>query len=436
MIIVDQALARREATGQYIQTAVIGAGVMGKGIINQLHRYSPGIRVAVVYNRTLQKAFDAFTAAGIDQYRVVETVADLEAAIQAGEPAITQNLELLYQTEPLDVLIEATGAMEFSARLIFQAIEHGKHVLSFNAELDGTLGPLIAHRARQAGVKYCVGEGDQPGVTMNLYREVKMRGFEPKVAINIKGMLDQYRTPATQESFAAQWDMTPAMVCSFADGTKVSLEQAVIANATGFKVNRRGMNGFEHRGGHIDDMTDRYDLDELNQLGGIVDFALGPKPGPGVAIFATAADDSMVRRYLRYGKMGDGPLYSFYIPYHLLFFEMGSSVARLVDFDDLVIAAQAGPEVEVISLAKTDLKPGDELDGFGGFKAYGECENYQTARAENLLPIGLADGIKVVNEVAKDQPLTMADVAFENRYLLDLYQEQQQLFPAAEKTLS
>jgi len=428
MIIVDQALAKREATQNPIQVAVMGAGEMGKGIINQLHRYSPGIRVAVTYNRTLQTALDAYEVAGIDSYRIVETLSELEAAIKAGEPAITQNLDLLMTCGPLDVLIEATGTIEFAMRAMLRAFEHGKHVLSFNAELDATLGPLIVHKARQAGVKYSVAEGDQPGVTLNLLREVKMRGFEPLVAINIKGMLDQYRTPATQEKFAASWGMNPVMATSFADGTKVNLEQAAIANAVGFRVNKRGMNGFEAPGGHIDDMTDRYDLADLQANGGIVDFVIGAKPGPGVAVFATAKDPFTVK-YLRYGKLGDGPLYSFYIPYHLLFFEIGSSVARLVDFDDVIIAAVGGPKVEVITLAKKDLQVGEGLDGFGGFTVYGECENYDTARAEDLLPIGLADKVRLKRAIAKDQPIGMADVEFTDRYLLDLYEEQRALFP-------
>lgn len=431
MIIVDQAMAKREAAGEFIQVAVVGAGEMGKGIINQLHRHAPGIRVAATYNRTLQTALDAYAIAGIEEYRIVERVDELELAIKDGIPAITQNLDLLYQTGPIDVLIEATGTINFSTRMILRAIDEGKHVLSFNAELDGTLGPLIAHKARRAGVKYCVAEGDQPGCTLNLYREVKMRGMEPLVCINIKGMLDQYRTPATQEKFAAGWGMSPIMATSFADGTKVNLEQACIANAIGFRVNKRGMNGFEAPGKHMDELTHLYDLEELQANGGIVDFIIGGKPGPGVCIFATAKDP-FTTKYLKYGKLGEGPLYSFYIPYHLLFIEIGSSVARLVDFDDLIIAPSAGPKVEVISLAKTDLTAGQTLDGIGGFYAYGECENYATARAENLLPVGLIQGATLLRDIPKDQVLQMNDVEFEDSFLIDLYKEQQQLFATSE----
>lgn len=429
MMIVDRALEARERAGNPIQTAVVGAGEMAKGIVNQLHRYTPGVRVAVVYNRTLDRAREAMTVAGIESYRVVDTSEALEAAIRDGVPALTGDLDVLFGAESLDLLLESTGAVDFGARLVLRCADEGKHVLTFNAELDSTLGPLLAHRARRAGVKYSIAEGDQPGCTLNLYREVAFRGFEPLVCINVKGMLDRYRTPATQEKFAASWGMNPVMATNFADGTKVNCEQASIANAVGFRVNTRGMNAFDQPGKHVDELTGLYDVDELRAHGGIVDFIIGAKPGPGVAVFA-AARDPFTEKYLKYGKLGDGPLYSFYIPYHLLFFEIGSSVGRFVDFDDLIIAPTDAPRVEVVSYAKKDLQAGERLDGIGGYALYGLCENYGAARAEDLLPIGLADGVRVNRDVAKDRPLTFADVTFEDPYLRDLYEEQRRLFPA------
>lgn len=429
MIIVDTKLAQREASNRPIQAAVIGAGEMAKGIINQLHRYTPGIRVAVIYNRTLKSALDACKVAGIEEHCIVETVAQMHAALRAGVTAITQNIDVLIETGPLDVLIEATGTLEFGTRTVLKAIEFGKHVLSFNTELDATIGSLVAHRARQAGVKYSVAEGDQPGCTLNLFREVKMRGFNPLVAINIKGMLDQYRTPETQAGFAKSWGMNPYMATNFADGTKVNLEQAAIANCVGFRVNKRGMNHFDAPGQHVDALTKLYDLEDLQANGGIVDYIIGALPSPGVCIYATCSDP-FTAKYLKYGKLGEGPFYSFYIPYHLLFFEIGSSVARLVDFDDIIIAAPGGPKVEVAAIAKTALKAGDTLDGLGGFKAYGECENTPLLVKEDLLPIGLADGCTVLRDIAKDEPIRFADVRFNDTYLLDLYQEQRRLFPA------
>jgi predicted homoserine dehydrogenase-like protein len=187
------------------------------------------------------------------------------------------------------------------------------------------------------------------------------------------------------------------------------------------------MNHFDTPGQHIDALTRLYDLEDLQAHGGVVDYIVGALPSPGVCVYATCGDP-FTAKYLKYGKLGEGPLYSFYIPYHLLFFEIGSSVARLVDFDDIVIAAAGGPRVEVATIAKTALRSGDKLDGLGGFKAYGECENTPTVVAEDLLPIGLADGATLLRDVAKDQPVRMQDVQFGDTYLSDLYQEQRRLF--------
>ena len=210
-------------------------------------------------------------------------------------------------------------------------------MVTFNAEIDATIGPYLQQKAAQAGVRYTLGDGDQPGVTLNLYRHVKSMGFNPLVCGNNKGMLDHYRTPETQKGFAEAAGISVNMATCFADGTKVSLEQASIANATGMQVARRGMLAIES-GLHVDELTDRYDLDQLKALGGIVEMVVGAQPGPGVFVYA-ATDDPVSRRFLDYSKLGKGPLYSFYVPYHLLFFELPFSIARLVDFSDGTVDA-------------------------------------------------------------------------------------------------
>lgn len=354
MIIIDNALKKREANKNPIKVAVIGAGEMGKGIINQLTKYSPGILVAVTYNRTVEKAVNAYQAVGIKEYRIIETTADLEKAIQLGIPTITQNIDAVCEAKGLDVIIEVTGTIEFAASTILKAFDNGKNVLSFNVEIDATLGPILKHKANLAGVKYSVADGDQPGVTMNLYRFVKSMGFEPLLCGNIKGLQDHYRNPTTQQSFAAQWDMTPEMVTSFADGTKISFEQACIANATGMKVAQRGMYGYNSKE-HVDDLTHLYDIDQLKEMGGIVDYIVGAKPGPGVFIYATT-DDPIAIKYLNYGKLGKGPLYSFYVPYHLLFFEIANSICRMIDFNDIIITAEKGLMVDVVATSKVLIK--------------------------------------------------------------------------------
>jgi predicted homoserine dehydrogenase-like protein len=277
-----------------------------------------------------------------------------------------------------------------------------------NAELDATVGPLLRQKADAAGVILSGCDGDQPGVQLNLLRFVQSIGLIPRVCGNIKGLQDRYRTPETQAEYARQWGQTAHMVTSFADGTKISFEQAIVANATGMQVAQRGMIGIDHRG-PVDQMTGVYDLDQLRELGGIVDYVVGGLPSPGVYVFAEA-QDTVQAHYLNYGKLGQGPLYSFYVPYHLMIFEVPLSVARVVLFGDRVIAPKAGPVVDVVAAAKCDLDEGAILDGLGGFLTYGLCENYAESRAQNLLPMGIAAGARMRRRVHKDQVLTYDDV--------------------------
>jgi predicted homoserine dehydrogenase-like protein len=411
MIIIDQKLRAREAAGTPIQVGLIGAGEMAIGLVNQIERHIPGMRIAAIYNRTAARAHQAYQTAGVEAVLSASTASQVDDAIRRNRGVVTESVQVLVDAASIDVIVEMTGAIEFAFDVILKAFAAGKHVVSFNAELDATLGPLLQSKARASGVRYTLGDGDQPGVTLNLYRQVKLMGFNPLVCGNIKGMLDHYRNPDTQKGFAEEKGLSVNMVTSFADGTKVSFEQAAIANATGMQVARRGMLAIEYDG-HVDDLTSRYDIDQLKQLGGIVEMVIGAQPGPGVFVFAST-DDPVSARFLDYGKMGKGPLYSFYVPYHLLFFEFPFSIARLVDFDDGTLDSSESFSVEVLATAKKNMQAGTTLDGLGGFSTYGECENRSEMIQGGFLPIGLADGLKLRNDVSKDQALRWDDVIFD-----------------------
>ncbi|NNE72732.1 MAG: NAD(P)-dependent oxidoreductase [Acidimicrobiales bacterium] len=428
MIIVDKALAAREAEGKPVRVAVTGAGFINRGMTNRIVNYTPGMELSVIVNRTAANALRCFHEAGVDDPIEVSTVAELTAAIEAGRPAFTDDYTVATGCELIDVFIEGTGTIEYAAPIVCAAIEGGQHVVMLNAELDGTVGPALKRRADSAGVVYTGCDGDQPGVQMNLIRFVEGIGARPLVAGNIKGMLDYYRNPDTQAKFAAEWGQTPAMVTSFADGTKIAFEQAVVANATGFTLAQRGMIGPEFDG-FIDDATQFYDLDMLEEKGGIVDFVVGARPSPGVYVFAVH-DDPQQHIYLKYGKLGDGPLYSFYVPYHLCHFEVPNSAARAALFHDATIEPTHGPQVDVIAIAKTDLQAGTTLDGLGEFHTYGLCETHAITRTERLLPMGLAEGCTLVNDVARDQAITYDDVTVpDGKVAHALRAEQDDLFP-------
>lgn len=428
MILIDTALKKRAAAGTPIRVGMVGVGFIGRATATQLLNDVPGMTLVAIANRTPSKAAEAFEVAGRPGAREVETEGALNDEIRAERPVVTGDFRLLCASSEVDVILELTGAIAHGAEVALASFAAGKHFVSMNAELDATLGPIMRHKAKEAGVIYTISDGDQPGVQMNLHRFVKTMGLTPLVCGNIKGMLDLYRTPETQKGFAAQWGQTPEMVTSFADGTKIAFEQAIVANATGMCVATRGMSGPEHKG-QIDGLVDFYNVDELKVLGGVVDYALGATPSPGVYVFA-AHDDSRHHLYLDYAKLGKGPLYSFYIPYHLYHFEVPISIARVVDFDDTVLATDGPIRVEVIAAAKRDLKAGETIDGLGGFMTYGLCENAWVSRAEALLPMGLAEGCVLTRDVAKDHAISLADVTFpEDRKIDVLRAEQDAAFP-------
>ena len=426
MIIIDKYLQQREIEKRPIRVGLWGAGEMAKGMVNQVMKYTPGMEVAVIANRTISKAHEAYEYAGFKATECSD-LKSLQDVVYSGGFAVTTNADHLCELEGLDLLVECTGTIEMSARLVMKAINNKRHVLLFNPEIDATIGPILKVYADKAGVMLSGCDGDQPGVIINLYRFVKSLGLTPLVCGNIKGLQDFYRNPTTQAGFAKRWNLTPEMVTSFADGTKISVEQACVANATGMGIAKRGMHGF-NSDKHIDDLISMFDIEELKRLGGIVDYVVGPKPGPGVFVYATT-DDPKTKHYLEYIKLGPGPLYSFYTPYHLIYFEIPHSIARMVLFNDIIMAPIAGPVVEVVTFAKTPLKAGHKLDCIGQYDTYGQCENSSVVRLQNLLPIGLAEGAVLRRDVPRDHPISFDDVEIENENIAHrLYREQIQMF--------
>jgi predicted homoserine dehydrogenase-like protein len=390
VIIVDRALEKRQSEDNPVRVAMIGAGFMGRGIALQIQKNVRGIELVAIANRHLSAARRAYQKAGIDDCQVVETKTQIEEAIVQRRYAVTEDAHLVCRAEQIDAIIEVTGAVEFGAKIALEAIDHGKHVILMNAELDGTLGPILKVYADKAGVVISNADGDQPGVIMNLYRFVKGIGVKPVLCGNIKGLHDPYRNPTTQEGFARKWGQNPSMVTSFADGTKISFEQAIVANATGMQVAKRGMFGFTvDAGTPIQEAANLFPIEAMIDGPGIVDYVVGAEPAPGVFVLGTH-EHHVQKHYLNLYKLGEGPLYCFYTPYHLCHFEVPNTVARAVLFDDATITPQGAQLVDVVTAAKIDLKAGQVLDGMGQYMTYGLCENSDIVSEQDLLPIGLA----------------------------------------------
>lgn len=417
MMYVDTLLKEREKQGNPVRVAMAGCGFMGRGLVNQIVNSVPGMSLSVIAVRSPEKALKALADVGVDDAVVVESLPALNQAVASGVTAVTQDFEAITKADGVDVVIDVTGAVEFGCHLALDCFDNGKHLVLMNAEVDATVGAELGRRADAAGVVFTGCDGDQPGVQMNLIRFVRSIGVTPLVSGNIKGLQDPYRNPTTQEGFAKRWGQDPWMVTSFADGTKMSVEQSIVANAAGLSVHKRGMLGRDHRG-HVDELTQMYDIDELHGLGGAVDYVVYSNPNPGIYCLG-AHDDPKQQHYLELYKLGKGPLYSFYTPYHLCHFEVPITAARAALLGDPTVRALGTRYVEAVTTAKRDLKAGAVLDRLGGYDYYGEAEKAHITRKERLLPIGAAEGCETVRDVPKDATLTYDDVKLPAGRLVD-----------------
>jgi predicted homoserine dehydrogenase-like protein len=402
---------------------MIGAGFMGQGLTNQIENSVPGMRMAAIYNRRPQRAAGVYRYAGHEHVARTASQNVLDEAIRRGSPVVAEDPFLICRSPEIDVVVDVTGSVEFGARIILDAFEHQKPVVLMNAEVDATVGPILRVYAKKHGQILSACDGDEPGVQMNLVRWVKGLGLTPRVVGNVKGLQDPYRNPTTQQGWAERWGQNAAMVTSFADGSKISFEQSIVANATGFKVRSRGMSRGRKYDGSIMDIHKLYDVDELRALGGIVDYTVGP---PLIKVFVLAEHpDPKQRHYLNLYKMGEGPLYPFWIPYHLVHFETPSSIARVVLFRDELAPPLGGPMVEVCAVAKRDLRPGEVLDEYGMYMTYGEAVNADEMSAQRYLPEGLVEGCKLKRAVGKDQVLTYDDVELPEGRIADRLRAEQ-----------
>lgn len=421
MIIVDTALKKRLAAGNPVRVAMVAAGYMGRGIALEILRAFPGLRLAVIVNRTADQAERAYREAGASGMRAVATPAELDQAIRDGVYAVTDDPTVACRAEGIEAVIETSGDVEFGSQVALEALKNGKHVILMNAEVDAAVGPILKVYADRNNAVYTYTDGDEPGVAMNLFRFVDSIGYRPVMLGQIKGFLNRYRNPDTQKEFAAKHKQKPAMVASFADGSKLALESAIIGNATGFKPAKLGMHGHECK--HVKDLLNHFKPEDFAQ-GGIVDFVLGAEPHTGAFVMGYN-DDPVLRQYMAYFKFGDGPLYMFYTPYHLPHLQLPHSVARAVLFQDPTLTPIGAPVCEAVAYAKRDLKAGETLDGMGGFTNYGLVDTYENSAAQGYLPMSLSVGCRLKRDIPKDQPLRYTDVTLPAGRTCDLLRAEQ-----------
>jgi predicted homoserine dehydrogenase-like protein len=414
-------MRREEQRGHVSPLAVVGTGFMGRALVARLHR-TPGLRTALVVSRRPEPGVRSLVDAGFRPGEVLLSAdaAELREAIRSGRPAVTCRADVLAELPELRAVVETTGAVEYGAQVALHAISGGAHVIMVNAETDATVGPALRRLADEAKVVYTGADGDQPAVLKRLVDFAEAAGLGVRAALNCKGFLDVHATPPSIVEWARRQRTSLRMTTAFTDGTKLSLENAVLANATGLRPARRGMVG-------VPTTLARALEDCLAAIPerGVVDYTLGGDFGGSVLLIAEAGEADMARDYLRYYKMGDGPCYLLQRPYHLCHLEVAATVAEAL-LDGVATIAPRGVHAEVIATAKTDLRAGRSLDGIGGFTCYGQIDT--AAGAAGLLPMGLAEEAVLTRDVRRDEPIPLEAVELDSRStLVQLRQFQHEL---------
>lgn len=408
-------LNERENHGNPIRVAVAGTGFIGRGLINQISLMK-GIKVCAVANRSIDKAVTVIKSMGSKiEYKMCNNKFDMQIALRDAAIGVTTNPLLLAEAD-VDVVVDCTGDTELGAELGLSAIENKKHFIA-NAEMDVTVGPVLNKMAKNVGVVYSGAEGDEPGVIMSLYRYIKMLGLEIIAAGKFKGYYDCHATPISVKPWADKAEQSPIKICSFTDGSKMSIEMALVANATGLLPDIRGMHLPQGTLDTITSILRRKEEGGILSSHGAIEIVKGVEPSGGVYIVASTPN-TRIQKDLKYYKMGDGPNYLFYRPYHLCSFEMAIGVAKAVIDKDSTIAPLGKPIADVVTIAKKDLNAGEILDDIGGYTYYGLIDKAETIKEENILPVGLARGARLKNSVIRDKPITLSDVEIDEGSVL------------------
>jgi len=432
MIGLNYELEQREASGNPVRVGLVGAGQMGTDVV-ATSKMMKGLRVVVTADLDLERAIAAYKIAQIEgEVVVAENAKQADEAVANGKLVAVRDYHIVTSMKNIDVMLEATGAPEIGARSALLSARSGQDLAMMNVETDITVGPILHWYARQKGVLYALAAGDEPAACKELYDLAVSMGFTIVAAGKGKNNpLDRHSTPADPavQKEAARRGLSPNMLIEFVDGSKTMIEMAAVSNATGLIPDVRGMHGPETDRDHL---NQTFALKEeggvLNKMG-VVDYGIG-RVAPGVFLIVRT-DHPRLREALILRDMGNGPYYTLFRPFHLCSIEVPLTCAMLtirkksnmVPLDRLVS--------EVFAVAKRDLVPGDTLDAIGGTTYYSLIDTYENAKAECLLPIGLAKGAKLLRPVKMDTPITCKDVEIKPSTVYSLRQLQEQWFEGA-----
>jgi len=425
MIGLNEELKALEVRGKQVRIGLIGAGQMGTDVVAEVSMM-PGVDVVIVADVDLERAKNAY-AIGRTQGEVVVagTAEEADVVIKSGRYVAVDDYHILADVKNIDVVLEATGVPEIGARAALRAIRNKHDIAMMNVESDITVGPILRWYCEKKGQLYALAAGDEPAACKELYDFADSLGFTIVAAGKGKNNpLDRHASPedpAIQKE-AARRGLSPNMLIEFVDGSKTMIEMAAVSNATGLVPDVRGMHGPDTNRDHLHETFALKEDGGILKKIGIVDFGVG-RVAPGVFLIVHT-DHPRLREALILRDMGDGPYYTLFRPFHLCSIEVPLTCAMLVIRKKPNMVPLDRLVSEVFAVAKKDLKIGEELDSIGGAAYYSLIDTYVTARGENLLPIGLAKGAKIIHEINKDEPIRFDDVEVQSSTVYTLRQLQ------------
>jgi predicted homoserine dehydrogenase-like protein len=423
-------LARRaDKLGRPIRVGLIGSGEMGTDIVTQCAQMN-GITVAAIAETKMAKAQKAYTIGGRDSehFYTSNSKTDFDAAIAAGKSVATEDAHLVCTSDQIDVIVDATGRPAVGAEIGLAAMEHGKHLVMMNVEADVCIGAYLKREAARLGVVYTLGAGDEPSSCMELINFVSALGY-PIVAagkgknnpLNISATPDEYLEEATKRN------MNVRMLVEFVDGSKTMVEMAAISNATGLVPDVAGMHGPSATLTELEHVLCPKEDGGILSRKGVVDFSVGKGVAPGVFVIAEMANPR-VRERMNDLKLGAGPYYRFFRPYHLTSLEVPLSCARAVLYGTADMQPLDVPTSEVCAVAKKDLSVGERLDAIGEYTYRAWIMTVPEARAAQAVPCGLIENGKVIKPIKTGELLTQANIAIDTTAkIVSLRQKQDQM---------
>ena len=406
-------LAARAETGKPVRIGLVGAGEMGTDIVSQVARMR-GIEIGVISELKPGAAKKSVELAygSADRVQEVSSADGANAAMEAGRIAVTNNVSALLEAGLIDVVVDATGVPEVGAAIGLSAMERGKHLVMMNVEADVTIGAYLRAEAERLGVIYSLGAGDEPSSCMELIEFVSAMGH--RIISAGKGKNNPLNIDATPDTYteeAIRRHMNPRMLVEFVDGSKTMVEMAAIANATGLSPDKPGMHGPACSREELSSvLVPQSAGGVLSSSAGRVDYTIGKGVAPGVFVVAEM-DHPRIRERMEDLKMGKGPYFTFFRPYHLTSLEVPLTCARVVLYGKADMVPMARPVAEVCAVAKRDLAVGDTLDQIGEYCYRAWIMEAGEARAAGAIPCGLLAGAKVTEAIKKGALITKANTA-------------------------